>query len=71
MKGDETPLLLHCSTLETFIEETDSETDVYTHSFFLNLSGQSILNEDVSRIGSQFISAIGNLRNDLHNKFER
>ena len=42
-----TPLLLHVTRFQTFVEEADTETYVYRHALFVDLAGDTVLDENV------------------------
>jgi len=61
-----TSLLLHIASSKAFVEKSDAQSDVNTHTLFLNLARDPILNENVCRVRTQFISSIGNFGYYLH-----
>lgn len=60
-----TSFLFHVPALESLVEQADSETNINTHAFLIDLARDPVLDKDIGRIGSEFVSTVRNLGNDL------
>jgi hypothetical protein len=50
--GSETLFLFHGTAFQAFVEEADPKSDIDIHSFFLDLTCLTVLDEDISWIGA-------------------
>jgi hypothetical protein len=60
-----TSLLLHAVRLETLVEKTNSKTNVNAHTLLVDLASDTVLNENVGRVGAELVATIGDLGDDL------
>ena len=60
-----TSLLLHIPTLESLIQQTNTQSHINAHPLLVDLTSNPILDQYVGRIGTQLVATVGNLRNDL------
>lgn len=60
-----TPLRFHISTTETLVEKSNAESNVHAHAFFVDLPGQSILDQNICRVGPELVTTIGDFGDDL------
>ncbi|KAG9679934.1 hypothetical protein KCU99_g283, partial [Aureobasidium melanogenum] len=59
------PLCLHVPALEALVEQSDTQSDIDTHPLLIDLSSDTVLNEDVGTVGSNLVATITNLGDDL------
>lgn len=60
-----TSLLLHLAGLESLVHQADTKSNVDTHSLFVDLASESILDKNVCRISAEFVSTVPNLGDDF------
>lgn len=57
-KSTHTSFLLHFSALETFVEKSDAESNIDTHSFFVDHARHAVLHEYVGTVGTQAVATV-------------
>lgn len=57
-----TLVLLHATTLETLVQQSDSQTHVNTHTLLIDHSCDAVLNENIGTVCAKLVAAIRHLQ---------
>jgi hypothetical protein len=60
-----TSLLLHVVCLETFVEQSNAQSHVDTHALLIDLTCDTILNQDIRRVRAKFVATVCDLVHNL------